>query len=354
MCNYVGHASCIYVNPPEKAIMNVPQRFDVFLCHNKKDALEVKKIGEQLKQQGLHPWLDEWELTPGFPWQRQLEKQIGDIKSAAVFIGSSGLGPWQEMEIDAFLREFVKRQSPVIPVLLPNAPEKPELPFFLVGNMWVDFRQQEPEPMGRLIWGITGIKPQNEIQIVAPKVDENIFNEEQGVNYTHLEKLLTSKRWKEADLETKNILLTSFAKKTDEKLGAEELRRLDENILIKLDELWMKHSNQKFGFGVQISIWQEIISPKKGWLQKIFSPNKNTSSISSDKDNWYEFGRIVGWYQKNNRTDKEEWVKYENLNFTSDAPKGHFPYFRNWWTSGYAKYDPERFRILMERISKII
>jgi hypothetical protein len=32
--------------------------------------------------------------------------------------------------------------------------------FFLSSYMWVDFRQQEPEPMGQLIWGITGIKPQ--------------------------------------------------------------------------------------------------------------------------------------------------------------------------------------------------
>ena len=140
--------------------MTSQNQFDVFLCHNSKDKPEVKQIGEQLKQQGLQPWLDEWEFRPGFPWQRELEKQIGHIKSAAVFVGSSGFGPWQEHELDAFLREFIKRQCPVIPVLLPTAPQQPTLPIFLSSYMWVDFRQQQPEPMGQLIWGITGIKPQ--------------------------------------------------------------------------------------------------------------------------------------------------------------------------------------------------
>lgn len=130
--------------------------FDVFLCHNNKDKPEVKKIGEQLKKRGILPWLDEWELRPGFPWQRLLEEQIEQIKSAAVFVGKDGVGPWQQLEMDAFLREFVNRGCPVIPVLLEYAPQEPRLPLFLRGNTWVDFRKQDPNPFKQLIWGITG------------------------------------------------------------------------------------------------------------------------------------------------------------------------------------------------------
>ncbi len=88
-----------------------------------------------------------------------LEDQIDQIRTAAVFVGNSGLGPWQIEEIKAFLRAFVNRKCPVIPVLLPNAPKEPKLPVFLQGLMWVDFREHDPEPLGQLIWGITGIKP---------------------------------------------------------------------------------------------------------------------------------------------------------------------------------------------------
>ncbi len=133
--------------------------FDVFLCHNSQDKPEVREIARQLKQQKLKPWLDEWELRPGLPWQPELERQIKNIKSAAVFVGRNGTGPWQRMEIDAYLRRFVNQGCPVIPILLTNAPKQPELPTFLEGMTWVDFRHSESNPMGRLIWGITGIKP---------------------------------------------------------------------------------------------------------------------------------------------------------------------------------------------------
>jgi hypothetical protein len=132
------------------------QEFDVFLCHNGQDKTVVKHIGEQLKRRGILPWLDEWELPPGLPWQRHLEQQITQIKTAAVFVGKDGLGPWQQEELDAFLRQFVRRGCPVIPVLLPDIPKEPELPPFLENRTWVDFRLHNPDPMLLLLWGITG------------------------------------------------------------------------------------------------------------------------------------------------------------------------------------------------------
>ena len=150
--------------------------FDVFLCHNSQDKSEVIDIGFKLKERGLNPWLDEWELQPGLPWQRELERQIQNIKSAAVFVGESGIGPWQQMEIEAYLRRFVRQGCPVIPVLLSNAPNQPDLPIFLEGMTWVNFRRSRPEPMERLIWGITGIKPgsSSKEKVILPSTLEPI------------------------------------------------------------------------------------------------------------------------------------------------------------------------------------
>ena len=116
----------------------------------------MKAVARALRSRGVLPWLDEWELPPGQPWQPLLEKQIGQIRSAAVFVGLAGVGPWQEQEIYGFLREFVARRSAVIPVLLDNAPSAPDLPIFLRAMTYVDFRLREPDPMVRLEWGITG------------------------------------------------------------------------------------------------------------------------------------------------------------------------------------------------------
>ena len=137
-------------------------QFDVFLCHNSIDKPAVRKIAQKLKQRGLRPWFDEWELRPGLLWQRELEKQIQNIKSAAVFVGANGFGPWQDMELDAFLRKFVRRGDPVIPVILDDCIEAPELTdTFLEGMTWVDFRQLDTDPFERLVWGITGQKLPN-------------------------------------------------------------------------------------------------------------------------------------------------------------------------------------------------
>jgi hypothetical protein len=136
----------------------VAQAFDVFLCYNGQDKTDVRRIGEQLKQHGILPWLNEWDLRPGQPWQRSLEEQIVRIRVAAVFIGQHGIVSWQRMEMDALLREFAERGCPIIPVLLPDAPNSPQLPVFLKGMTWVDFRLLEPDPMQQLLWGITGKK----------------------------------------------------------------------------------------------------------------------------------------------------------------------------------------------------
>ena len=132
--------------------------FDVFLCHNGADKPAVKAIAQRLKALGVMPWLDEWELRPGLPWQRLLEQQIDGIRSAAVFVGGAGIGPWQQQEIEAILSVFASRQCPVIPVLLDNAPAKPKVPLFLNAMTWVDFRLSDPDPVERLVWGITGTR----------------------------------------------------------------------------------------------------------------------------------------------------------------------------------------------------
>lgn len=156
---YRKHSSRIVKKEDDKRVSIKPNEryvFEVFLCYNSEDRPVVKGIGIRLKQHGISPWFDEWELRPGLPWQQVLEEQIGKIKSAAVFVGKNGIGPWQNLEQAAFLREFVKRKCPVIPVLLEGTKKIPKLPLFLEGMTWVDFQKKKPDPFEQLIWGITG------------------------------------------------------------------------------------------------------------------------------------------------------------------------------------------------------
>jgi hypothetical protein len=143
------------MNPPESNAVV----FDVFLCHNSEDKPAVREISQKLKRKKLKPWLDEEQIRPGTSWQTALGEQIESINSAAVFVGESGFGPWQSQEIQALLSQFVQRQCPVIPVVLPSARATPELPWTLANLHWVDFRVTDLDPLKQLIWGITGEKP---------------------------------------------------------------------------------------------------------------------------------------------------------------------------------------------------
>jgi hypothetical protein len=64
------------------------------------DKAVVEKIGIRLKDRhGLKVWLDKWNLVAGDPWQEAIEDALERSNCCAVFMGLSGIGPWQNEEM---------------------------------------------------------------------------------------------------------------------------------------------------------------------------------------------------------------------------------------------------------------
>lgn len=143
------------------------EQFDVFISHNGNDKPFIRQLGEALRERGLKVWLDEEKLIPGRTWQNELELIITTCNSAMVCVGKDGIGPWEEPEMRALLRRFIKDKTrgkilPIIPVLLPGAPSDIQLPLFLAEFTWVDLRTGlSKEGLDRLQWGIKGKKPES-------------------------------------------------------------------------------------------------------------------------------------------------------------------------------------------------
>jgi hypothetical protein len=78
---------------------------------------------------------------------------------AAVLVGESGVGPWQDQEIQGLLSQFMERRCPIIPVILPSVKTTPKLPWPLANLHRADFRESQVDPLKQLIWGITGEEP---------------------------------------------------------------------------------------------------------------------------------------------------------------------------------------------------
>jgi len=147
--------------------------FDVYLCYNDADQSTVECKGEELKEQGILPWFDAWELKPGSLEQRIREKQIRQTKSVAIFIGGKGINSRQDLELQACIRKFTEQKDyVVIPVLLEDYTDEIELPEFLKNIFPVDFRRTKPNQMELLCKAIPTRNVDEEIDPEEPPEDE--------------------------------------------------------------------------------------------------------------------------------------------------------------------------------------
>jgi hypothetical protein len=223
--------------------------FDVFLCHNSEDKLEVKEIRNRLKQLGIRSWLDEQELVAGGSWLTRLQEQIVQVDSAAIFFGGHGIGKVQKYEIEILSNEAMERKLALIPVLLNSIIEEPELSPLLKLRGWVDFRK--PDPVKKLFEGIKG-KP----------ID--IYLQELGIKKKALDQQL-----REVEMEIKNVT-SSLKRDIDPGLnavlewlnGRQSLARkygglaLKKNLELKQE---LKERNELELFYIEIDSYLELV-----------------------------------------------------------------------------------------------
>ncbi|MBC6454856.1 MAG: GUN4 domain-containing protein [Hormoscilla sp. SP5CHS1] len=75
--------------------------------------------------------------------------------------------------------------------------------------------------------------------------------------YHKLRDLLAAGEWKEADIETAQVMLQVAGREEEGWLRREYLEKFPCEDLHALDKLWVKYSDGRFGFSVQKRIWLE-------------------------------------------------------------------------------------------------
>jgi GUN4-like/TIR domain len=250
----------------------------VFLAHNSRDKSQIRVIADKLNQKGIDTWLDEEQIPPGVSFQDRIQKAIAEIDCAIIFIGKQGLGKWQGWELKAFFSKLVQSSIPLIPVLLPGVKKIPDDLLFLQELNWVQFTDnlEDPSIINKLVWGITG--------------------KSTHIDYGTLTNWLNAGRWRDANIETRRIILQSADREKEGYLYNEQMREFDSDVLLKLDRLWLSHSQNRFGFSIQ-----------KGMLLE----------CQQDAN---RFGTKVGWRLS------DRWIDEASVNYSLDAPIGHLPY----------------------------
>ena len=144
-------------------------------------------------------------------------------------------------------------------------------------------------------------------------------------DYAQLEALMKAGKWKEADQETAKQMCQVMGRQSEGRLRVEDIEKFPCVDLRAIDQLWVQHSNGKFGFSVQKKIWQQCGSPT--------AYNKQ----------WEKFGEAVGWRSGNRSEMKWTSLSIFDRNFDpSSAPEGYLPslpslegYENVWFRGGY-------------------
>lgn len=230
--------------------MNNQQSFDVFLCHNSNDKFAVEDIGKQLERRGVRPWIDSWHLPALHRYRLELERIISHIDAAAIFIGPSGQGPWQSLEIDVLLNQHTQRGMKLGFVLLPGCPDDGLAPsLFMKAFNWVDLRKSDLDPIGRIIDTI---------------MMKQHHHPDQRIDYTQLKDLLVVQLWEEADRKTLDIMRNIFHRPFPQALSRQEIDNFPCQELQIINQLWVEYSIRKFGFSVQKTLADSFLKYRKG------------------------------------------------------------------------------------------
>jgi serine/threonine protein kinase len=135
-----------------------------------------------------------------------------------------------------------------------------------------------------------------------PKSDDEIKLITAKMNYTQLRDLLAAGKWKEADGETKRVMLAVAGREKEGWVDIQSIHNFPCEDLRTIDQLWVKYSNGRFGFSVQKRIYQSLGGTRE-----------------YDEKIWRAFGDAVGWRVGG------YWLYYKDITFDQNAPKGHLP-----------------------------
>lgn len=126
------------------------------------------------------------------------------------------------------------------------------------------------------------------------------------IAYSRLQELLAAQEWKEANQETRVILLKALGREKEDTFAPADFKRFLCSVLYTIDLLWKQYSNGHFGFSVQKRIWK---------------------TFGTERDCYQCLGNFLGWRVQG------RWRHCESLNFDLNAPEGHLPVIKE--LSGY-------------------
>ena len=153
----------------------------------------------------------------------------------------------------------------------------------------------------------------SDLSIQISRLEDDLMLIGDRYRFQNLQKYLADQNWFEADKETIRVILAITAREIEE-LTPEDIQNFPCKDLMVIDRLWMKYSEDRFGFTPQM----------KSYLEQ--GGNFDTT-VEQNQQLIEAWGEKMGW-RKDNR-----WLPCNELDFSLNAPLGCHP--SRWWNSPY-------------------
>lgn len=111
----------------------------IFLSHSHQDKQFARRLADNLKRVGVSVWIDEAELKVGDSLIEKIRAGIDQMEYVGVLLSSHSVkSEWVRREVDiAMNQEILGKRIKVLPILIEDC----ELPGFLLGKLYADFRE---------------------------------------------------------------------------------------------------------------------------------------------------------------------------------------------------------------------
>jgi hypothetical protein len=183
------------------------------------------------------------------------------------------------------------------------------------------------------------------LELLQNKKDEKkqtVFESLKQHFYDELENSLFNKKWQQADTRTWQLMLYIAKREEQRYLEISDIKKFSCQDLQKIDENWLKASDNIFGLSLQKNIWIEE-TKKEGLDLKTLDFN-NIDKIDQDRLHraFERFATRVGWYDMK----KEKYIEFNEMIWSYDAPEatknlgytGYLP-TDGWDYGGYATWE---------------
>jgi tetratricopeptide (TPR) repeat protein len=169
---------------------------------------------------------------------------------------------------------------------------------------WNNKLRQEEEARKRREAEEARKRAEAQAEAARKQAEEERKKREAEAKFPQLAQFLAQGEWRKADEETNRVMCKIMGGESEGYLNEDNCKNFPREELKIIDDLWVKHSNGKFGFSVQKKIYQDCGG----------TPGEYNSNA------WYKLAETVGW------CDRGHWLcSYDGYTFNTNALHGHLP-----------------------------